>query len=123
MAKKRKKTNEQKVSRGKIRMVASILMVTVSLCCIVATGVFVHQTIERITVNAFKLTEEDRESVETIELELLSELEKKIKAKNALDVPREGRLRNPFSERLPIDPPVPLKTDEVQTPVDARPVQ
>jgi len=68
---------------------------------LVWTGLFVSDTLNKISGDAFMLTEEERSNIEIINLEDLSALRGKIQKKNSLDAPRAGRLRNPFVEYVP----------------------
>ena len=83
-----------------LRVVAVLVFLLVS-ASLVWTGLFVRDTLNKISGDAFMLSAEERSQIEIINLEELSELRNKIQKKNSLDAPRAGRLRNPFIEYVP----------------------
>lgn len=101
------KKAKTKISRKTAMLIAAIAVTAISLAGTIVAGIFIFKTLEGMSEGAFQLSEKNEETIETINTEQLSELERKIQRKNALDEPRAGRLRNPFAKRGEDAPPAP----------------
>ncbi|MFH1046988.1 MAG: hypothetical protein V1738_01695 [Patescibacteria group bacterium] len=108
MAKKKNAAKKPGMDRQLLARIITVIVVVLVASGIVVTVIFISNILNRMSGDSFRLTEEDEQSIETIDLERLSELRDKIDDKNKLDEARAGRLRNPFAEPAPEPEPEPL---------------
>ncbi|MEA3249219.1 MAG: hypothetical protein U9Q03_02580 [Patescibacteria group bacterium] len=92
------KLDLKKISGKTAARMSMVIVILLSAGAVIAMGIFIIRTMNKISGESFTLSEADQEAIEKIDLDGLADLQAGLEEKNALDEARAGRPHNPFSD-------------------------